>query len=84
VPANGVATWLVVFTPREVGQKTATFSVDYEGGTTSIMLAGEGLGDGKLGGGGGPPSYYACSTGGAAGASPLLLVLALLLRRRRC
>ena len=83
VTANGVAKWLVVFTPRAVGQKTATFSVDYEGGTTSIMLAGEGLGEGVVGGGGGPPSYYACSTGGAAGASPLLLVLALLLRRRR-
>ena len=66
LPASGVAKWLVVFTPRAIGPTEATFSVDHDGGTTTIRLVGEGLGDDVAGGGdGGPPSYYSCSTGGA-------------------
>lgn len=81
---NGVAKWLVVFTPRSVGPKSALFSVDHDGGTTSIMLAGEGLGSDITGGGDGPPSYYACSTSaGGAGLFGIAFALWLATRRRR-
>ena len=86
VPATGSVSWLVVSQPHSAGIKMATFAVDHPGGTVTVMLLGEGLGEGATGTPGGgdvPPSYYACSTGGAAGASPLVLVLALVLRRRR-
>jgi uncharacterized protein (TIGR03382 family) len=77
--ANGVAKWLVVFAPRTVGDKTATFSVDFEGGTTSVMLLGEGIG-GILEG---PKGYYACSAAGASALWPIGLALLVLRRRRR-
>lgn len=77
--ASGVAKWLVVFTPRTIGMKTATFSVDYEGGTTSVALLGEGIG-GLLGG---PKGYYACSAAGASALWPIGLALLFLRRRRR-
>jgi hypothetical protein len=82
LPASAVASWLVVFTPRALGPTEATFSVDHEGGTTTIDLVGEGLGDDVAGGDAGPPSYYSCSTGGATAlwiVGPLLIVL----RRRK-
>lgn len=61
--ASGVANWLIVFTPKAIGPTEAVFSVDHDGGTTSIMLVGEGLGEDVVGGGdGGPPSYYSCSS----------------------
>jgi MYXO-CTERM domain-containing protein len=79
---NGVAKWLVVLTPRSVGQKTATFSVDHDDGTATVLLAGEGLGDSVFGDNG-PKGYYACSTTNAT-AWPLLFVLgAFLVSRRR-
>lgn len=82
--ASGVAAWLVVFTPRTLGPVEATFSVDHDGGTTSIRLVGEGLGDDVLGGGdGGPPSYYSCSTGGAPAALWIALAFVFVVRRRR-
>jgi uncharacterized protein (TIGR03382 family) len=78
--ANGVAKWLVVFAPRTVGDKMATFSVDYEGGTTSVTLIGEGIGALV---GGGPKGYYACSAAGASALWPIGLALLMLRRRRR-
>ncbi len=83
LPASGVAKWLVVFTPHAVGPTEATFSIDHDGGTTSIMLVGEGLGDDLTGDGdGGPPSYYSCNTGGA---SSMLIAIGFVfvLRRRK-
>jgi hypothetical protein len=82
--ANGKARWLVVAQPHAVGTKTALFSVDHPGGTTSVMLVANGVGDGEIDDEAGVrPSYYACSTGSASGAWPIALVLVPLLRRRR-
>lgn len=84
VPANGKARWLIVAQPHAVGTKTALFSVDHPGGTTSVMLIANGVGGGDIDDEGGVrPSYYACSTGSASGALPLVLMLVPLLRRRR-
>lgn len=78
--ASGVAKWLVVFTPKRVGMQSATFSVDYEGGTATVALSGEGIGALI---GGGPKGYYACSVGGSSTLWPLGLALLVLRRRRR-
>jgi MYXO-CTERM domain-containing protein len=73
--------WLIVLQAHTVGPKQASFAVDYDGGTASIELDGEGLGD--LGAGdGGRGSYYACSTGQPTALWPLAFVLGLVLRRR--
>ena len=77
--------FLVIASPDSVGVKDALFKVDHPGGTITINLLGDGLGEGPGGddtGDDGRPSYYACSTGHAAHAWPLLLAL-LALRRRR-
>jgi hypothetical protein len=80
---NASAKWLVVMTPRSVGAKEATFSVDHEGGTTTVLITGEGLGDDVLGGGDGPPSYYACNAGNGGALFMLMFVIAFAIRRRR-
>ncbi|HEU0033205.1 MAG TPA: choice-of-anchor D domain-containing protein [Kofleriaceae bacterium] len=73
------AEWLVVFTSRTVGLKSATFLVDTPDGTVSIALTAEGLG--KLTGE--AHSYLSCNAGGVGPLGVTLLVLALVLRRRR-
>jgi len=86
IEPTGTASWLVISSIDSVGLKEAAFVVDYEGGTVTIPLAAEGLGDGVLGGVGDDvrPSYYACSAGSASAAWPIgLAVLGLLRRRRR-
>lgn len=86
VEPSRTASWLVVSQPRTPGPKQALFSVDHPEGTVTIMLVGEGLGDGTdpdLGDDPGRASYYACSTGDASSAWPLVLALALVLGRRR-
>ncbi|MFN0247556.1 MAG: choice-of-anchor D domain-containing protein [Kofleriaceae bacterium] len=79
--------FLVIAGPNSVGVKEAIFKVDHPGGTISINLLGDGLGDDPGGpgeeGDDGRPSYYACSTGHAAHAWPLLFAMWLLRRRRR-
>jgi hypothetical protein len=79
--------FLVIAGPNTVGVKEAIFKVDHPGGTISINLLGDGLGDDPGGpgeeGDDGRPSYYACSTGHVAHAWPLLFALLLLRRRRR-
>jgi hypothetical protein len=78
----GLVSWLIVLQAHTVGPKQASFAVDYDGGTASIELGGEGLGDlGPAGGGRG--SYYACSTGHPLALWPIAFVLGLVLRRRR-
>lgn len=80
------AEFLVIASPDSVGVKEAIFKVDHPGGTISINLLGDGLGEevgGDDEGDDGRPSYYACSTGNAVHAWPLLLALVLLRRRRR-
>lgn len=77
----GTASWLIVLTTHTVGPKQARFAVDFEGGTASIALLGEGLGD--LPDAPGRGSYYACATGRPTALWPIALALALLLRRRR-
>lgn len=86
VSATLNAEFLVIASPDSVGVKEAIFSVDHPGGTISVNLLGDGLGDDPIGeeeGDDGRPSYYACSTGHAAHAWPLLLALLALRRRRR-
>ena len=84
ISASGLASWLIVFQGRTVGLKTATFSVDYDGGTASVDLTAETLGDTGSGGGSTLPSYYSCSTGsGPIGLTPVAFVLLALRRRRR-
>lgn len=87
VPANASASWLIVAQPHSVGNKSATFAVDHAGGTATVALNADGLGEPT-----GPDptasdprkSYYACSTGRPSASAPLVLALgALLLRRRR-
>lgn len=89
VASTEAASWLVVLSPNSTGPKQAVFSVDHPDGTVSVMLLGEGLGEGGPGPtdpDGGRPSYYACSTSGAGGSTaawPLVLAVVLALRRRR-
>jgi MYXO-CTERM domain-containing protein len=75
------ASWLIVLQAHSVGPKQATFAVDHDGGTASVTLQGEGLGD--LIEGLGRGSYYACSTGNAGTLWPVTVALALIWRRRR-
>jgi hypothetical protein len=78
--------FLIIAGPNSVGVKEAFFKVDHPGGTITINLLGDGLGEqvgGEEVGDDGRPSYYACSTGHAAHAWPLLLAVLLLRRRRR-
>ncbi len=80
------AEFLIIASPDSVGAKEALFKVDHPGGTITINLLGDGLGDDPGGddeGDDGRPSYYACSTGHAAHAWPLLVALLALRRRRR-
>ena len=79
-PAGHVS-WLIVLQAHTVGVKQAKFAVDHDGGTASVDLQGEGLGDRAESTGRG--SYYACSAGGPAGLWPLGVALALVLGRRR-
>ena len=76
------ASWLVILNAHTAGVKSANFLVDYDGGTATIALEGEGLGP-SLGGGGGKPSYYACSSGRPTALWPLLIAATFLVRRRR-
>lgn len=76
----GMASWLIVLQAHKVGVKQSTFKVDYDGGTASVALQGEGLGD--LGRGTGRGSYYACAAGRPAALWPVAIAL-LVLRRRR-
>jgi len=81
IAPTGLASWLIVLQAHTVGPKQASFAVDYDGGTASIEIDGEGLGDlGPAGGGRG--SYYACSTGHPLALWPIAFVLGLVLRRR--
>jgi MYXO-CTERM domain-containing protein len=75
------ASWLIVLHAGSVGPKQATFVVDHDGGTASVPLEGEGLGD--VADGPGRGSYYACSTGNASTLWPVAIALALVWRRRR-
>ncbi len=86
IDPTGNADWLVVLQAHTSGTKQASFVVDYDGGTVTVPLAGEGLGNapGDGAGGGGEKSYYTCAAGGASSAWPLVLIgLALTVRRRR-
>jgi len=82
IAPTGLASWLIVLQAHSVGPKQASFAVDYDGGTASIELGGEGLGDlGPSDDGRG--SYYACSTGHPAALWPLAIALVVVVRRRR-
>ncbi|HSN27376.1 MAG TPA: MYXO-CTERM sorting domain-containing protein, partial [Kofleriaceae bacterium] len=90
-PANAMiqptqsASWLVVLQAHSVGPKQASFVVDYDGGTATVALAGEGLGDtgSGSGGAGGEKSYYTCAVGGSGAAWPFAAALLVVIRRRR-
>ena len=80
------ASWLVVLTAHSVGPKQANFVVDYDGGTATVALAGEGLGDvgsGSSSGGAGEKSYYSCAAGGGGAGWPFAAALLVVIRRRR-
>lgn len=79
------AEFLIIASPDSIGAKEALFKVDHPGGTVTVNLLGDGIGEDPGGDDDavdGRPSYYACSTGHASHAWPLLLAL-LALRRRR-
>jgi MYXO-CTERM domain-containing protein len=78
IAPSGLVSWLVVLQAHSPGPKQATFSVDFDSGTESVDLLGEGLPVAD------PPrgSYYACSTGQPTALWPIALAL-LALRRRR-
>lgn len=78
------ASWLVVLQAHSVGPKQASFAVDYDGGTATVALAGEGLGDtgSGSGGSGGEKSYYTCAAGGSGAAWPFAAALLVVIRRR--
>lgn len=84
--ANDTVSWLVIANPHSTGSKSAVFMVDHAGGTASVMLNADGLGD-PVGPdpsvSDGRASYYACSTGRATASLPIGLALAALLIRRR-
>lgn len=91
IPSTASVNWLIVLTSHTVGEKSATFAVDTDDGSTvSVPLVGDGLGDGMGGGGGddtttpGKSSYYSCSVGGGMAAWPIGLAFLVLRRRRRC
>lgn len=83
IAPTAAAEWLVVLSPGAAGLKTATFAVDYPGGTATVALLGEGLSPSVTDPDGETPSYYSCSAGRTASAWPLLLALGWLGRRRR-
>ena len=86
VAPTGSVAWLVVMQAHTAGPKQASFVVDYDGGTVTVPLTGEGLGDNGSGdgtGGGGEKSYYTCAAGGTGAGWPIAGVLLLVLRRRK-
>jgi hypothetical protein len=79
IASAGRATWLIVLQAHSVGVKQSTFKVDHDGGTASIAIVGEGLGDlGK-----GRASYYACAAGRPSALWPIAIALIGVVRRRR-
>lgn len=84
IPQRGSTRFLIAMTPHSNGLKDAQLVVDYEGGSVTANLDGNGFG-GDDGTAGGRKTYYACSTGQPAGLWPILgAVLAVLgVRRRR-
>lgn len=85
MPAQSIK-WLVVLDPHTLGDKTAEFNANFDGGTTVVPLIGEGLAEGVgsgADGGSDKTSYYACSTGKPSSLWPLGFALLLLRRRRR-
>jgi len=82
VDATASASWLIVLTPTTRGLMSASFVVDYDGGTATVPLDGEGLAPPGPGRG----SYYECSAGGTPFAAwPMVLAIAVvtIFRRRR-
>lgn len=83
------ASWLVVLQARTTGPKQASFVVDYDGGTATVPLTGEGLGDTGSGSSAGSSaetgekSYYSCAVGGPGAGWPIAGVLLVVLRRRK-
>jgi len=89
VDAEGNVSWLLVMNAQTPGTKTATFEIDYAGGSAFVALTGEpfdpsGSGSGSAGSGSDDKSsYYACNTGHAVAVWPVGLALLALRRRRR-
>jgi hypothetical protein len=83
---NDTVSWLIIANPHSTGSKSALFSVDHAGGTASVMLNADGLGDPvgmDPGAADGPASYYACSAGTGSAMWPIGIALGVLLLRRR-
>jgi MYXO-CTERM domain-containing protein len=84
LPQMGSVKFLVVMSPRQNGTKAAQLVVEYDGGTVTAELDGNGFGgdEAELLD---RETYYACSTGGGSptALAPLGLALLLLRRRRR-
>jgi hypothetical protein len=87
VAANATASWLVVMNAQTPGDLSATFEIDYAGGSATVALVGEpydpNAGSGDGGSTSDKSSYYACSTGHGAALWPIALALVALRRRRR-
>jgi hypothetical protein len=87
VAANATASWLVVMNAQTPGDVSATFEVDYSGGSATVALVGEpydpSAGSGSDGTSSDKSSYYACNTGRGVALWPIALALVALRRRRR-
>jgi MYXO-CTERM domain-containing protein len=87
IDANASASWLVVMNAQTVGEKDATFEIDYDSGSATVPLTGVAFDPNAAGsdGGGGTDksSYYACSAGRGAALWPIGLALLALRRRRK-
>ncbi|MBA3539154.1 MAG: choice-of-anchor D domain-containing protein [Deltaproteobacteria bacterium] len=83
LPPAASAEWLVVFSARSEGAKTAQFVVDHPGASAMVNLIGEGLPEIVPGTASDPRSYYSCSTGTATAAWPLVLAFGFAARRKR-
>lgn len=86
IPANGLASWLVVMTVNSVGLKHAELVVDHDGGTARIALDGEGLGETPADVPELPTdelSYYGCATASSTGWPLVLIAFVFVCRRRR-
>jgi MYXO-CTERM domain-containing protein len=81
-PGTSVS-YVIVASPVNAGERTATLEVRHDSGTVEVPLLGNGTGDPIDERNAEESSYYSCSTAGAAAGAWPLGVLALVLWRRR-
>ncbi len=87
IGSDSTVSWLVVMNAQTPGDVSATFEVDYSGGSATVALVGEpydpSAGSDSGSSSGDKSSYYACSTGRGVALWPIAIALVALRRRRR-